>query len=741
MKRFLLYLLLFQATCVSAQTGGAYLKCFDNSSSQTIEGMNIQLFSDSFCAEGFTTKDGSLILRDLPVGELTVWIQNDDFSKTFSASIFIQENQLLSSVFFIDSSFLQVKSKNNVNTVKSLNPRQNVIHQQEENVLIDYGSIPVREIQMVTCMYRRPMIDIYNGYAMSATITREDIKRLPTRSINGIASTVGGVTTTEETGDLHFRGSRANDVAYYVDGMRVRNVNAVSKGSIDNVTVLNGGIPANYGDVTGGVIRIETKSYIQGKQIEPRIRKSQKYIEPKPLPPEKNYDAFLPIYENDFLSPLTHPNSTFGIDIDQASWSYVKNQMLNHLPVARDAIKLEEMINSFDYELNEQATNELVNVSIERLACTWNKEHELVKVHLKAQELPKDLPRKHHNFVFLIDVSGSMSSSDRLPLLVQGMKEFVKTLQANDRVAIVTYAGTSGVVLEPTLCNEKSLILNALDKLTSGGSTNGIGGIETAYKLAKQHYDPELNNRIILATDGDFNVGINAPGDLEKYIEQQRGQGIYLTALGFGMGNYKNSTLETLADKGDGNHFYINSLEESQRVLVNDIGNLLNLARDVKLNVEFNPNLVKTYRLIGYENRLLKTQDFIDDTKDGGEMGYGHEVTAVYEIERGTASNVETHFVQATSTIATNELAFVKLRYKPFEEQESIERRIVLSQDAPLLKNELLNLVVGFGLQLRDSAFKGTQTIDELKELATLYEPKNIEEKELVQYILKYVSK
>jgi Ca-activated chloride channel family protein len=259
--------------------------------------------------------------------------------------------------------------------------------------------------------------------------------------------------------------------------------------------------------------------------------------------------------------------------------------------------------------------------------------------------------------------------------------------------------------------------------------------------LAKQHYDPGLNNRIILATDGDFNVGINSTGDLENYIEQQRGQGIYLTALGFGMGNYKNATLETLADKGDGNHFYINSLEESQRVLVNDIGNLLNLARDVKLNVEFNPNLVKTYRLIGYENRLLKAQDFIDDTKDGGEMGYGHEVTAVYEIERGTALNVETHFVQATSKIASNELAFVKLRYKPFEEKESIERRIVLSQDAPLLKNELLNLVVGFGLQLRDSAFKGTQTIEELKELANKYKPINSSEKELVQFILNYMSK
>jgi Ca-activated chloride channel family protein len=741
MKRFLLYVLLFQATCVSAQTGGVYLKCFDNSSSRTIEGMNIQLFSDSFCAEGFTAKDGSLILRDLPVGELTVWIQNEDFSKTFSASIFIQENQLLSSVFFVDSSFLQVKSRSNLNTELSENATPQVIHQEEKIELLDYGSVSVREIQMVTCLYRVPLLNFSNGYSMNSTITREDISRLPTRTVNGIASTVGGVTTTEETGELHFRGSRANDVAYYVDGIRVRNVNAVSKSSIDNVTVLTGGIPANYGDVTGGVIQIETKSYTQGKRIEPRIRKSEKYVEPKPLPPAKNYDAFLPIYENDFLSPLTHPNSTFGIDIDQASWSYVKNQLYSNLPVARDAIKLEEMINSFDYHEDPINSFELINVSIERLACAWNKEHELVKVHLKAQDLPKDLPRKNHNFVFLIDVSGSMSSANKLPLLVQGMKEFVKTLQANDRVAIVTYPGTSGVVLEPTLCNEKSIILNALDKLSSGGSTNGIGGIETAYQLAKLHFDPELNNRIILATDGDFNVGINSPGDLEKYIEQQRGQGIYLTALGFGMGNYKNSTLETLADKGDGNHFYINSLEESERVLVNDIGNLLNISRDVKLNVEFNPNLVKNYRLIGYENRLMKAQDFIDDTKDGGEMGYGHEVTAIYEIERGTAESVETHFVQATNTIASNELAFVKLRYKPFEEKESNEHRIVLSNDAPLLKNELINLVIGFGLQLRDSAFKGTQTLEELKQLATYYKPINSEEKELVQFILKYQKK
>jgi len=741
MKRLLLFFFLFQGFISNAQTGGAYLKCFESKSYRTLEGLQIQLIKDSFCAEGVTSKSGTLFLRNLPVGEITVWIQNDDLSKTYTASIFIQENQLLSSVFFVDSTFLQVKSKNTINANSTALVGEQYNNSIDQFVYSSNSTMQLQEIQMVTCFAISPMTNFYNVSAMASTIMKEDVARLPMRTADGMASTVGGVNLIEESSNLHFRGSRADDVAYYIDGMRVRNANAVPKGAIDNVTVITGGIPANYGDVTGGVIQIETKSYNQRKLSEPRSNSSRIKEEYKPLTPAKNYDAFLPIYENDFLSPNVNPHSTFGIDIDQASWSYIKNQLQNNLPVSRDAVKLEEMINSFKTNPNQMDSDDLIAVSMERLDCSWNKDHELLKIHLKAKDLPKNLPRKSHNFVFLIDVSGSMSSSNKLPLLVQGMKEFVQTLRADDRVAIVTYAGASGIVLEPTLCTNKSIIIEALDQLTSGGSTNGIGGIETAYKLAKRNFNPELNNRIILATDGDFNVGINSPGDLEKYIEQQRGHGIYLTALGFGMGNYKNATLETLADKGDGNHFYINSTAQSKKVLVNDVGNLLNIARDVKLNVEFNPNLVSSYRLIGYENRLLKSQDFIDDLKDGGEMGYGHEVTAVYEIERGKASTVETHFVQATSSIGAEELAFVKLRYKPFEDKESIEKRFILLKDTPIRQNELLNLVISFGLHLRDSAFKGTISPETLSRLARNFTPRNQEEKELVDLILQNTAK
>src|SRR5690554_4324459 len=250
-----------------------------------------------------------------------------------------------------------------------------------------------------------------------------------------------------------------------------------------------------------------------------------------------------------------------------------------------------------------------------------------------------------------------MNSSNRLPLIVEGLYNFVDDLKPNDRVAIVTYSGQSGVVLESTSCENKEVILNALSSLTASGSTNGIGGIKEAYKQAEANFDTAFNNRIILATDGDFNVGINSPGDLENYITEKRGQGIYLTALGVGMGNYKNNTLETLAKRGDGNHFYIQSLKDMDRVL-NNVGNLISIARDVKLNVEFNPRLVSNYRLIGYENRLLKPKDFDDDSKDAGELGYGHYVTAVFEVEKGKATSLDNHFVKQKPKFGTSELAY-----------------------------------------------------------------------------------
>jgi Ca-activated chloride channel family protein len=509
---------------------------------------------------------------------------------------------------------------------------------------------------------------------------------------------------------------------------------------MSNVSVYTGGIPANYGDLTGGVIAVQSVNYfgVQNDRESRRKKKNQNYVyeEPEPVRRVLNYDQFLPLYENDFLSPLDHPHSTFGLDVDRASWSFIKRQMDLGGNISQDAVKLEEMINSFETRKMTIENDELIKVELGRVNCEWKSDHQLVTVHLKAKELPKDLPRKTHNLVFLVDVSGSMSSQDRLPLLINGLKKFVRTLDDRDRVSIVTYAGYSTIALEPTKCSQVDKINAALDKLVSGGSTNGIGGIIEAYNLAEKNYDPEFNNRIILCTDGDFNVGINSPGDLEKFIEQKRGSGIYLTALGFGMGNYKNSTLETLADKGDGNHFYISNLNDMNKVLVEDIGNILNIARDVKLNVEFNPELVKSYRLIGYENRLLKPKDFIDDTKDGGEIGYGHSVTAVYEIELGKAEQVEGHFTKAEANSSPNELAFVKLRYKPFEEKVSIEKRFSIQNSDPIENNPLLSLIIGLGLHLRDSAFKGDLTIKHLQSLAKDFNPQTEDEFQLKRIVL-----
>jgi Ca-activated chloride channel homolog len=513
---------------------------------------------------------------------------------------------------------------------------------------------------------------------------------MPVRNINGIASTVGGVNHIEDTDDLTIRGARTDANVYFIDGVKINGSHNLPKSAIRETQVFTSGIPANYGDVTGGVIEITTKS-LRDVEIERSQKNRRKSVHSQPVAyshydnylPPSNMDRFLPIYENDFLSPLTHPHSTFGLDVDQAAWGYIKHAVMQNRPIQRDAVKLEEMINAFHYKNVEVPEGELIHVEAERIPCMWNPQNELVTIHVKAMDIPKDLPRKPHNFVFLIDVSGSMSPQDRLPLLITGMKKFVETLQPSDRVAIVTYAGNSGVVLEPTLCTKKQVILDALEKLNAHGSTNGFGGIQKAYELAEKHYNPEYNNRIILMTDGDFNVGISNPSDLREYVAKKRGKGIYLTALGVGMGNYKNDNLETLAKNGDGNHFYIRNLQDVKKVLIDDIGNLFNIARDVKLNVEFNPKLVSNYRLIGYESRLLKPRDFADDTKDAGEIGYNHQVTAVYEIELGKAEDVENHFTKTNTKLFQNDLAFIKLRYKPMEDSVSIERQYELKKYNP----------------------------------------------------------
>lgn len=767
MKFALTLLTLFFFSNTFSQTGGVVLTfqldpIFDISS----DSISIQIWQDSTLLYKANTMEQS-IARELPAGKVDLYCAYRDSFFVFQQAVYIQANQLVYKSFEVDSSLLAIQPKGagkfTYSTDGSLVRTSPILGATTERstqtpFYIDgikvRGSMSADVLQIQACQviaYRVPLI-LKDGGASGTTITREDIARMPLRTAYEAASTVGGVNTFDDQYGLHIRGSRANQTGYYVDGMRVNSLDGIPKAFIQNVQVITGRLPANYGDATGGVVIVEGKSArsVEIERSQTAMRQSQtnysypsgvtvssrKRTIPEPVEPKLSFDKFSEIYENDFLSPLTAPNSTFGLDVDQASWSYIKAKFSLGETIHRDAVKLEEMLNSFKHKPAKIEENELIGVELERSNCAWNSESELVTIRVRAADIPKDQPRKSHNIVLLVDVSGSMQGWDRLDLLVQGFKDFVKGLNQGDRISIVTYAGQSGVALKPTTCDQKNIIYDALSKLTSGGSTNGIGGIKMAYELAEQYYDPQFNNRIILATDGDFNVGISSPNELEEYISTKRGKGIYLTALGFGMGNYRNDILERLADRGDGNQFYINDLKSCDQVLSGDIGNLINIARDVKLNVEFNPAFVASYRLIGYENRLMPSQDFTDDTKDGGEMGYSHSVIAVYEITRGKETTTESHFTKTRTTFNREELAFVKLRYKPFEDSTSIERKFSLKENSELIQNDLVNLIAAFGLTLRNSVFKGDLTHEKLIKMAKEFKPTNEEEVDLKEMIL-----
>ncbi len=345
-----------------------------------------------------------------------------------------------------------------------------------------------------------------------------------------------------------------------------------------------------------------------------------------------NTESYAGIDENSYKDPLKAPYSTFSIDVDNASYSNVRRFINLGQEVPADAVRIEEMINYFKYDYPKATGEHPFSVYTETGICPWNKSHYLLHIGLRGKDIDKsELPPS--NLVFLLDVSGSMDQPNKLPLLKSALKLLVNELRAQDRVAIVVYAGAAGVVLESTPGNHKEIIMQALDNLQAGGSTAGGQGIMLAYKIAEKNFIREGNNRIILATDGDFNVGVSDNASMERLVEEKRGLGVYMTVLGFGMGNIKDDKMEIIADKGNGNYAYIDNIQEARRVLVQEFGGtLFTIAKDVKFQIEFNPEYVKSYRLVGYENRLLADEDFNDDTKDAGEMGAGHTVTALYEI-------------------------------------------------------------------------------------------------------------
>jgi Ca-activated chloride channel family protein len=450
---------------------------------------------------------------------------------------------------------------------------------------------------------------------------------------------------------------------------------------------------------------------VAGLSITNRSRGKTKMLE--------STESYNEIIENQFNDPKSTPLSTFAIDVDAASYSNIRRYInMGQLP-PKDAVRIEEMINYFNYDLSGPSNGDPVAIHTELSLAPWNVKHRLLRIGLKAKSIKTEqLPPS--NLVFLIDVSGSMSDYNRLPLVQASLKMLVDQLRAVDRVAIVTYAGSAGISLSSTSGNEKNKIKEAIENLSAGGATAGGEGLKLAYQIAKDNFLRKGNNRIILASDGDFNVGASSDQDMENIVSKEQESGISLSALGFGMGNLKDSKMETIADKGHGNYAYIDNISEAKKAMVTEFGStLFTIAKDVKLQIEFNPDKVLAYRLIGYENRLLSKEDFNNDKKIGGDMGVGHTVTALYEI---IPTGQQDEFTQTVDPLkyqkaerstgnGSSEMVTIKFRYKNPESKKSQMKQVSIS-DAPLSTNQTSNdfrfasSVAELGLLLRDSEYK-----------------------------------
>ena len=495
------------------------------------------------------------------------------------------------------------------------------------------------------------------------------------------------------------------------------------------VTVVAGQTTTVNIEMTRGALRVQDITVTGVARLRAAASVAAEYAFRRPY----NTESYAEIDENEFRTVGEAPLSTFSIDVDRASYANVRRFIQDGQRPPVDAVRIEEMINYFPYQWGDVAGEHPFAVTTEVTQAPWKREHTLVRIGLHAESIEtENLPPS--NLVFLLDVSGSMSSQDKLPLLKKAFALLVDQLREQDRVAIVVYAGAAGLVLPSTPGSEKDEILAALEKLRAGGSTAGGAGIKLAYDVARKYHMDGGNNRVILATDGDFNVGASSDDAMVKLIEKERESGTFLSVLGFGTGNLKDSKMEQIADHGNGNFAYIDGLLEARKVLVEEMGGtLLTLAKDVKLQVEFNPATVSGYRLIGYENRLLADEDFNDDTKDAGELGAGHTVTALYEVvpagvgmPRPSVDPLRYQEQQPAENDAPppsrfeDELMFVKIRYKDPDGDRSklLEHAVMDRTGTPSADLRFAAAVAGFGMLLRDSEHAGTLTLDDVVSLA-----------------------
>lgn len=532
----------------------------------------------------------------------------------------------------------------------------------------------LNEVQIIA--YKVPLIEQDNA-TQGGIKAAKQIRNLPTKNINDLAATTAGYSKNHN-GQINIRGSRTNATDYYIDGIRIG-------------------------------------------ESQPSGNNS---IMPGTMSEEYHTEDYSLIVENIYHTPKDAPLSTFSVDVDAASYSNMRRYLMSDKRPPKDAIRIEEMINYFDYSYPQPSGDAPIAIISEVGECPWSAGHKLVHIGIQGKEVPEsELPAS--NLVFLVDVSGSMSDENKLPLVISSFKILVEHLRPIDRVAIVVYAGSSGLVLPSTAGSKKEEIIASLERLRAGGSTAGAAGIRLAYEVALQNFIPGGNNRVILATDGDFNVGVSSDAELVEIIEKKRESGVFLTVLGYGMGNYMDNKMQMLADHGNGNHAYVDNITEAEKVFVHEFGGtLFTIAKDVKIQVEFNPALVGAYRLIGYENRMLQNEDFNDDRKDAGDIGSNHSVTALYEIiptdvdttVTGSIDELKYQRPKKKAWIAyPEELMTVKFRYKEPAGQESklIEKVILDSNDSFASTSENFRFsasVASFGMLLRESDFAGSAT-------------------------------
>ena len=571
------------------------------------------------------------------------------------------------------------------------------------------------------------------SHTITGTITDEKGSPIPSASITMKGTTqstmsdskgVYHITVPKSSGTLIFSSVGYISVQENINDRSVINVILKTAGNaVQEVVVIGYGRNGkkmevyNRGIAGGQIMPSPSTGYYSGDVDEEELSR-------------EGYDN---INENKFLKVKDNPLSTFSIDVDAASYSNVRRFLnLGQLPSA-GAVRIEEMVNYFHYTYPQPTGKDPFSINTEISDAPWNKDHKLVLIGLQGEKISTDnLPAS--NLVFLIDVSGSMSSANKLPLVKASMKMLVDQLRAQDKVSMVVYAGAAGLVLPPTSGSEKTKIKDAIDKLESGGSTAGGAGIKLAYKTAKEQLVRNGNNRVILCTDGDFNVGESSDDAMIRLVEEERKSGVFLTVLGYGMGNYQDAKMQKLADKGNGNHAYIDGVSEAKKVLVNEFGGtLFTIAKDVKLQVEFNPAKVQGYRLIGYENRMLAKEDFNDDKKDAGELGSGHTVTALYEIIpvgvssdflKGVDSLKYTKNIEPLSKSSySDEILMVKFRYKaPDGDVSKLIEHPVLDKQIAIAKTSdnfrFAASVAQFGMLLRNSEFKSTSSFDNVLNLA-----------------------